>query len=154
MEVKSPSVLHCSEVGVHINSFTTEFMVGTLPSLYLDTSIAANRSFSLKSVTEWQTVSILMRWLVRAVPSDLHCFQKYLITKTRTGVHRGIHYFSYFAKNIDCGHSLEPPRRGGSNEYLQSMFWAGIWRISEFFIWIFFLFWLLNFQYIWIGVFP
>ena len=24
------------------------------------------------------------------------------------------------AQNIDCGYSLEPPRRGGSNEYLQS----------------------------------
>ena len=24
-------------------------------------------------------------------------------------------------KNIDCGYSLEPPRRGGSNEYPQSM---------------------------------
>ena len=27
-----------------------------------------------------------------------------------------------FAQNIDCGYSLEPPRRGGSNEYPQSMF--------------------------------
>ena len=26
------------------------------------------------------------------------------------------------ARNIDCGYSLEPPRRGGSNEYPQSMF--------------------------------
>ena len=25
-------------------------------------------------------------------------------------------------QNIDFGHSLEPPRRGGSNEYPQSMF--------------------------------
>ena len=25
-------------------------------------------------------------------------------------------------QNIDCWNSLEPPRRGGSNEYLQSMF--------------------------------
>ena len=25
-------------------------------------------------------------------------------------------------KNIACGYSFEPPRRGGSNEYLQSMF--------------------------------
>ena len=25
-------------------------------------------------------------------------------------------------KNIDCGYSLEPPSRGGSNEYPQSMF--------------------------------
>ena len=27
-------------------------------------------------------------------------------------------------KNIDCRYSLEPPQRGGSNEYPQSMFWA------------------------------
>ena len=26
------------------------------------------------------------------------------------------------AQNIDCMYSLEPPRRGGSNAYLQSMF--------------------------------
>ena len=26
------------------------------------------------------------------------------------------------AQNIDCGFSLEPPRRSGSNEYPQSMF--------------------------------
>ena len=32
--------------------------------------------------------------------------------------------FLIFAQNIDCGYSLEPPRRGGSNEYPQSMFWS------------------------------
>ena len=31
-------------------------------------------------------------------------------------------YFIFLLQNIDCGHSLEPPRRGGSNEYLQSVF--------------------------------
>ena len=31
--------------------------------------------------------------------------------------------FLSFAQNIDCGYTLEPPRRGGSNEYPQSMFW-------------------------------
>ena len=30
------------------------------------------------------------------------------------------------AQNIDCGYSLEPPRRGGSNEYPQSMLWTEI----------------------------
>ena len=30
--------------------------------------------------------------------------------------------FHIYAQNIDCGYSLEPPRRGGSNEYPQSMF--------------------------------
>ena len=33
---------------------------------------------------------------------------------------------------MDCEYSLEPPRRGGSNEYTQSMFWAGIWKILDF----------------------
>ena len=41
------------------------------------------------------------------------------------------------AKNIDCWYSLEPPRRSGSDDYSQSMFWAGIWKLSEFFIWTF-----------------
>ena len=30
--------------------------------------------------------------------------------------------FVISAQNIDCGYSLEPPRRSGSNEYPQSMF--------------------------------
>ena len=36
--------------------------------------------------------------------------------------------FLFLLKNIDCGYSLEPPRRGGSNEYPQSMFGAEIWK--------------------------
>ena len=30
--------------------------------------------------------------------------------------------FYMFDQNIDCMYMLEPPRRGGSNEYPQSMF--------------------------------
>ena len=30
--------------------------------------------------------------------------------------------FHISAQNIECGYSLEPPRRGGSNEYPHSMF--------------------------------
>ena len=32
--------------------------------------------------------------------------------------------FLIFAQNMDCGYTLEPPQRGGSNEYPQSMFWS------------------------------
>ena len=32
--------------------------------------------------------------------------------------------FIIFGQNIDCGYTLEPPLRGGSNEYPQSMFWS------------------------------
>ena len=35
-----------------------------------------------------------------------------------------IDIFLIFAQNIDCGYKLEPPRRGGSNECPQSMFWS------------------------------
>ena len=31
-------------------------------------------------------------------------------------------FFHISAQNINCGYSLEPPHRGGSNEYPQSMF--------------------------------
>ena len=33
------------------------------------------------------------------------------------------------AKNIDCGYSLEPPQRGGSNEYPQYIFFIKIRKI-------------------------
>ena len=32
-----------------------------------------------------------------------------------------LYFFQISAQNIDCGYSLEPPRRGGSNEYPQSL---------------------------------
>ena len=51
---------------------------------------------------------------------------------SKTGVSRGIHYLLISAQNIDCGYSLDPPRRGGSNEYPESMFIAEIRKISEF----------------------
>ena len=40
--------------------------------------------------------------------------------------------FLISAENINCGYSLEPPGRGGSNGYPQSTFWAEIRKISEF----------------------
>ena len=44
-------------------------------------------------------------------------------------------FFLFLLKNIDCGYSLEPPRRGGSNDCPQSMFWAEIRKISNFVFW-------------------
>ena len=63
----------------------------------------------------------------------------YIVKLRFTGVYI---IFLISAQNIDCGYSLEPPRRGGSNEYPQSIFWAEIWKILEFFIWKFANFWL------------
>ena len=33
-------------------------------------------------------------------------------------------FFHILLQNIACGYSLEPPHRGGSNMYPQSMFWS------------------------------
>ena len=56
----------------------------------------------------------------------------YIVKLGFTGV-----YIIFFisAQKHRLWYSLEPPRGGGSNEYPQSMFWAEIWKISEFFIW-------------------
>ena len=42
--------------------------------------------------------------------------KNYLVTKN-------FNIFNNFTQNIDCGYTLEPPQRGSSNEYPQSMFW-------------------------------
>ena len=56
----------------------------------------------------------------------------YIVKLGFTGVYV---IFLISAQNIDCGYSLEPPHRGGSNEYPQSMFWAEIRKKVRFFIW-------------------
>ena len=43
----------------------------------------------------------------------------------------GLYIIFLFLLKTDCAYSLEPPRRGGSSDYLQSMFWAEIWKISS-----------------------
>ena len=46
-------------------------------------------------------------------------------------------FFLFLLKNIDCGYSLEPPRRGGSNEYPQSMFEQKYKKYQSFYLKIF-----------------
>ena len=75
----------------------------------------------------------------------------YIVKLGFTGVYI---IFQISAQNIDCGYSLEPPRRGGFNEYPQSMFWAEMWKISEFLYLKMFSFWRWIFLYIWVGVFS
>ena len=45
----------------------------------------------------------------------------YIVKLGSTGVYI---IFLISAKIIDCGYSLEPPRKGGSNEYTESMFYC------------------------------
>ena len=55
--------------------------------------------------------------------------QKILPLKNENCQIRIFDIFHISAQNIDCEYSLEPPRRGGSNEYPQSIFLAEISKI-------------------------
>ena len=94
----------------------------------------------------WWLSSITKTYLYNFDPRKHHF---YIVKLGFTGVYI---IFLIYAQNIDCGYSLEPPHRGGSNEYPQSMFWAEIWKISQFFLKIF-SFWRWNVLHIWIGLF-
>ena len=50
--------------------------------------------------------------------------ENFLVVKIENFTIKILIFFLIFAQNIDCGYTLEPPRRGGSNEYPQSMFWS------------------------------
>ena len=50
-------------------------------------------------------------------------YRDFLSLKTEKIQLKNVDIFLIFAQNIDCGYTLEPPRRGGSNKYPQSMFW-------------------------------
>ena len=63
-----------------------------------------------------ERVDITKTYLYNFDPLKAHF---YIVKLGFTGVYI---IFLISAKNIDCGYSLEPPRRGGSNEYPQSMF--------------------------------
>ena len=53
-------------------------------------------------------------------PSQI--YRKFHLQKTENFHIKNSDIFHISAQNIDCGYSLEPPRRGGPNEYPQSMF--------------------------------
>ena len=46
----------------------------------------------------------------------------YKVVKNEKFQLKNFDIFIIIAPNIDCGYTLEPPRRGGSNEYPQPMF--------------------------------
>ena len=60
---------------------------------------------------------------MKIIPLEPHFYKEKL---GFAGVYRGMQGYTYFflflLQNIDCGYSLEPPRRGCSSVYPQSMF--------------------------------
>ena len=102
----------------------------------------------IKQNTIWASSLRVMWFQVPITKTRLYNFDPlephfYIVKLGFTGV---CIIFLISAQNIDCGYSFEPPRRGGSNEYPQSMFWAEIWKISDFFLWKFSFFLVVKFS--------
>ena len=53
-------------------------------------------------------------------------FENFTTIKIKNFQIKNPNIYHISAQNIDYGYSLDPPRRGGSNEYPQPMFWTEI----------------------------
>ena len=99
-----------------------------IPKAPSDDSDQIARRCRLNCIFDRRTYPVTQTCLYNFDPLKPHF---YIVKLGFTGV-----YITFLMlKNIDCGYALEPPRRGGSNVYPQSMFCAEIWSISDFFIW-------------------
>ena len=61
-------------------------------------------------------------WTFHYENTPIQICLKFHHQKTKSFQIKNLIFFHISVQNIDSGYSLEPPRRGGSNEYPQSMF--------------------------------
>ena len=61
--------------------------------------------------------------------TPIQMYGKFHLQKTKIFQIKNSDISHISAQNIDCWYSLEPPWRGGSNEYPRSMFYAEIRKI-------------------------
>ena len=83
-------------------------------------------------------IFVFIRWEIFMLSYGLHykntpiqIYRKNYLQRKKENYQIKNWYFHISAQNIDCGYSLEPPCRGGSNEYPHSMFWAVIRKIID-----------------------
>ena len=90
------------------------------------------RNYSLSGgIKLIETVIVTQSDKLNSLPSGKHVHVKYTPIEPHFYIAKlgfvGVYlFFLFLLQNIDCGYSLEPPRRGGSNVYPQSMFGAKI----------------------------
>ena len=76
--------------------------------------LTAQTTFSTKQMPGFITKTRLFKYILKILQPKKENVQK----------NKKSDIFHISSQNIDCGYSLELPRRGGSNEYPQSMFLA------------------------------
>ena len=85
-----------------------------LSNLFITTGVICQTSNDSKT---------LRKDLLHYEAMPMQYIENFLSRKIRNYIKKN-DIFLIFAQNIDCGYTLEPPQRGGSNVYPQSMFWS------------------------------
>ena len=91
----------------HMNMYSTRILVDTVTVRNL------NGMFIL--------IDEMFLFITKTRPCNIQRFLK--LSKMKIFNRKILIFFLFLLQNIDCGYPLEPPRRGSSNEYPQSMFW-------------------------------
>ena len=90
------------------------------PAIYVQTSVLVDFTLSSKTFTYDGAHKVLT-----ALQKHAHIiYSNFFSSKIENFQWKKFDIFLIFAQNIDCGYMLEPPCRGGSNEYPQSTFWS------------------------------
>ena len=100
---------------MHLLSLFNVFGSLQYKKTYMENETAFKNTYDQQSSTSRKHAYIILTPLNPTI---------YTVKLGFTGVN--IIFFLFMIKNIYCGYSLEPPHRGGSNEYTQYMFWADI----------------------------
>ena len=90
----------------------------------METEGVANKLFSLllfcrcNCLNSWVSYMFI---IMKTCPCNVYPLEPHFYVE-ELGYAGEYLFFLFLHQNIDCGYSLEPPRRGGSNVYPKSMF--------------------------------
>ena len=83
--------------------------------------LAGVRILMSKPVNFYLHCGTIKKYIRKTCPCSVYPLEPHFY-KAKLG-YAGVYlFFLFLLQNIDCGYSLEPPRRGGSKVYPQSIF--------------------------------
>ena len=71
----------------------------------------------MRNGTLFSMLSIAVAVYIHYENMPIQIYRKFHLQKLKIFKQKNSDILHVFAQNIDCEYSLEPPRRGGSNEY-------------------------------------
>ena len=102
-----------------IFAFTVIFLLQPFLNSWMTDMLSYSR---VKHFLKWKRLQATLREICITKTCPCNIQRIFSVPKIENFTRKMLIFFLFFAQNIDCGYMLEPPQRGGSNEYPQSMF--------------------------------